>query len=170
MFGDDFVDSLSIRDEIDKLARELSIPYEGLHEISKKQWVDIQYRIEEKFLKKEHHAISLHWGWEHFKEPTYSLAFTEPAYRYFNHLIEDEDVWFIVEDYMDKIWLYEGRVSIIVGKVIPECCHLNEYYLVSKKYEWILCEDHHNIVHGSGTKVFERMRKFKLENREEIID
>ncbi|MFC3845081.1 DUF6756 family protein [Paenibacillus sp. MAH-36] len=47
--------------------------------------------------------------------------------------------------------------------------HLRDHYLVSKKYDWLLCVNHHDIVFGSGLEVVNNMKKFEQKNSEEII-
>ena len=51
--------------------------------------------------------------------------------------------------------LYEGETTTIL-QVIPEFCHLIEYYLISKKLQWLLCEDHHDMLHLSGQPIIDR--------------
>ncbi|WP_205301049.1 DUF6756 family protein [Paenibacillus aceris] len=46
-------------------------------------------------------------------------------------------------------------------KVIPELVHLREYYIISKKYEWLLCVNHHDIVFGSGAELVDIMEKIR---------
>nr|WP_010243261.1 DUF6756 family protein [Acetivibrio cellulolyticus] len=169
VLGEDYMDTLSIRGEIEKLIKSLPLSYEDLHEIGKTQWASIKKNIENRFLKINYYTDDLRWGWEVFKEPQFSVTFTDPAFSYFSNLIEDDVIWFVVEDYKNKMWLYEGTKDAIIRKVIPECLNLKEYYLVSKKYEWILCENHHNVACGSGKRIVEKMNKFIGENPEEII-
>jgi hypothetical protein len=111
----------------------------------------------------------MHWGWQRLKEPLYLLRLVDAPNRYLKFFVNDEVVWFIVEDYKDKMWLYEGNINFSTKFVIPELRHLREYYLVSKKYEWLLCVDHHDLVHGSGTNVVNNMKNFEQLNPEEIF-
>ena len=49
----------------------------------------------------------------------------------------------------DKFWFYQGRPRAI-NRVLAECYHLDEIYLVSKKYAWLLCLNHHDVLYGIG--------------------
>jgi len=161
------LDGLSIRAEIDELLKSLK-GHDKLSEVNKKLWEPIIKTIEERFIQKQHYTNSMHWGWLRIKEPLHVLRLVSSPERYIKHFVSDEVVWFVVEDYKDKMWLYEGNTSFITKHVIPELKHLREYFLVSKKYEWLLCIDHHDLVHGSGTGIVNNMKKFEQLNPQEI--
>ena len=63
------------------------------------------------------------------------------------------------QKHCEHFWLYEGKINAIVS-VLKEC-HFLEYYVVSKRMEWIICENHHNILIGCGEKI---IQKLELEN------
>lgn len=56
----------------------------------------------------------------------------------------------MVEDHAEKMWLYEGETAFILNELISNLSRLGEYYLISKKWDWILCENHHETICGSG--------------------
>ena len=81
---------------------------------------------------------------------------------------EKESVWFVIEDdsvekEQDHYWLYEGKIQAIIS-VLQELPG-TEYYVVSKKLEWILCENHHNLLIGSGKLIFDKMKSLNEESR-----
>lgn len=127
------MDSLSVRAEIEELIKSLKLDRSGLHEVRKDQWRRILSEIEERFLVKTHHTQGLHWGWNRLQEPQYSASFVDKDYAKLRDIIQDESIWFIAEDRYDKLWLYEGK-TVAILQVIPELCHLNEYYLISKSF------------------------------------
>ncbi len=162
------MDEFSIRDELERIVEELNIDRKDFHEAGKVQWIEIIHKTEEVFLQKKHFSNSLHWGWNFLKEPQFSLGFVkDDAYAYLPKLIDEEYVWFMVEDYKDKIWVYEVNKAII-SNVIAESMQLREYYLVSKKFEWILCENHHGILCGSGNEIVSKMRSLKELHSEKV--
>jgi len=161
------MDQLSIRDEIEELNKECK-GHEKLSEVNKYVWKTIIGKIEDKFIHKQHYSEGMHWGWQRLKEPQYVLSLVVAPERYLQFFVNDELIWFIVEDYQNKMWLYEGYTSFI-RKVIPELVHLREYYIISKKYEWLLCVNHHGIVFGSGAELVAKMKKFEQINPEEVI-
>ncbi|WP_394358360.1 DUF6756 family protein [Paenibacillus suaedae] len=65
--------------------------------------------IEDHFLTKTHYSQGLHWGWNRLKETNYSVGFVGSTYKYFEYFNQDEFIWFIAEDYDDKMWIYEGE-------------------------------------------------------------
>jgi len=158
----------SIRKDIERAIKELQINRDDFQEISKLRWKEILLKVVECFVQKTHYTHDLHWAWNRLKEPCNILRFdNNNGYRYIEELIDDKYVWFITEDSSGKFWLYEGKPEII-SKVIEESYYIDEYYIVSKKYEWILCEDHHQIIHGSGETIVNKINKFKT-NRPELI-
>ncbi|MFC5405769.1 DUF6756 family protein [Cohnella soli] len=163
------MNSLSVRLEIEELIKKHQINREKFFEVRKDQWRDILDNIEERFLVKTHYTHGLHWGWNRLKEPRYSVRFVDSPYKHIKDNIKDEYVYFIVEDVYDKMWVYEGARNTIFNQVIPELYQLNEYFLVSKKYQWLICEDHHEIVHLSGSEIIERMKAYEQKNIEKIF-
>ncbi|MEK4851484.1 DUF6756 family protein [Paenibacillus sp. FSL H7-0756] len=157
------MDPLSVRTEIEELIKSLKLDRSRLFEVRKDQWRRILSEIEERFLEKAHHTHGLHWGWNRLKEPHYSVSFADKDYAKLRDIIQDESIWFIAEDCYDKLWLYEGKTATIL-QVIPECCRLNEYYLISKKVQWLLCEDHHDMLHLSGQPIIERWMREESSN------
>lgn len=71
-------------------------------------------------------------------------------------LDEEEQVWLMVND-SDKFWFYQGRRAAIQA-VLSECYHLDEIYLISKKYDWLLCLNHHDVVYGLGAPMSEKLK------------
>ena len=59
-----------------------------------------------------------------------------------------------------KFWLYEGRVEAI-QQIISECCLLDEIYLISKKYEWLLCINHHDVLYATGGNMPAKLRQLE---------
>jgi len=160
--------SLSIRQEIEELIKKLQINREKFFEVRKDQWKEIIDNIENYFLVKTHYSHGLHWGWNKLKEPKLSMRFVNQPFQHIREIIKDESFWFLVEDLYDKMWVYEGEKDVIL-QLIPELCHLNEYYLVSKKYQWLICEDHHEIVHLYGPQEIERMNIYAQNNFNKIF-
>lgn len=104
-------------------------------------------------------ATSALWWWEALREP---VAFTQPAdsVEALKRLVTpNESVWFVVEAGGPKksgnFWLYESTIEVIcaVLREIPAC----EYYVVSRKLDWLLCENHHDVLIASGAEMVARM-------------
>ena len=93
------------------------------------------------------------WWWEDFKKCTFSIDhFKNPV----EHLLEyipktkDEEVWFMVEadDNLPFYPIYHVRPNLI--PIILRECFAFEYYVISKDKEWLICENHHSQLIGSG--------------------
>jgi hypothetical protein len=163
------MDSLSVRDEIEKLLSKRPEHRSLLSEVGKNEWQQIQHKIENNFLTKKHYKVDLHWAWEHFNEPRQTVSFVDPVYKYYQYLIHDKKVYFVVEDYLNKFWFYEGDSRFITERIIPELVQLRDYYIVSKKFEWIVCENHHEFLCVSGASMVNKLRNFIERNSEEVI-
>ncbi|OWA33553.1 hypothetical protein B9G55_19520 [Saccharibacillus sp. O16] len=152
---------LSIRYEIAELCHKNHIKKELFSEVNKLQWERIIRNIEDRFLAKTHYLNNLHRGWNRLREPYYSSGFLDHPYRYFPEIIKEDRIWFLVEDFDEKIWVYEGQSACIFEQMIPELYQLKEYYLVSKKYEWLVCENHNGILCFSGKEIIDRMKQLE---------
>jgi hypothetical protein len=51
----------------------------------------------------------------------------------------------------------QGRVKAI-RKVILESCYIDELYLVSKKYDWLICINHHDSLIATGKAMAEKLK------------
>ena len=64
---------------------------------------------------------------------------------------QNEKLWFFIEDtlnYETKYWGYEGKINDII-KLFGEI-NLDDFYIVSKKLEWVIGQNHHDILFGFG--------------------
>ena len=121
----------------------------GIHE-----WPTVMRKIERAFVVKENSNTKFNWWWERFKGPQYKISFEKDnAFEYLDQLIDEkEKVWFVGcdTDYdPSKFWLFQGCVKPI-QKIIGEQAPF-EYYLISKKYKWLLCETDHGVLIGLGS-------------------
>ncbi|MEL6300002.1 MAG: DUF6756 family protein [Pseudomonadota bacterium] len=96
------------------------------------------------------------WLWEHFTEPSFGCElahFSETA-----EIVPDpkEQVWFMVEEDHSPKPIY--CVSVTGAISIVGDCFAFEYYLIDTKLQWILCENHHDWVVGSGS-ICERLKR-----------
>ena len=114
-------------------------------------------RIEDKFVSAQYDKIL--WWWNgYLKGPIHSVLLPDwPAGELHKLIPLHEQIWFIAED--DKFWLFEGDIKSI-QKVLSES-HAFEYYIVSKKYEWLLCENHHEVLFGVGEIIIEKLKQIE---------
>ncbi|MDF5737958.1 MAG: hypothetical protein PUQ00_20480 [Nostoc sp. S13] len=64
-----------------------------------------------------------------------------------------------------NFWLYEGGIAVIAD-LIGEIYGF-EYYIVSKKLEWLLGEDHNGVLIGVGQSMTEKIEYLKS-NRKNV--
>lgn len=112
---------------------------------------------------------TLSWYWEHFKLESYSIQFETDPYPLLHKFIDTkEKVWFIVNETINeriKFWFYEGTVKAI-QEIIPNISR-DEYYLVSKKYNWLLCLNHHFNLIGTDDDLPGKIKNYELANLSE---
>ncbi|MBO9632665.1 MAG: hypothetical protein J7578_06060 [Chitinophagaceae bacterium] len=116
-------------------------------------WVEVFKKIESIFIKKYNSNTKFNWWWENLKDDTLSVQFPEnDGYQYLHQLINpNEKIFFVVCDQANnptKQWIYEGTIAPI--QFVLDNISRIEYYLVSKKYEWMLAENHHHYLIAAG--------------------
>lgn len=93
-----------------------------------------------------------------------SIQLNYPFDQLLNLVDHSEKVWFFLDERVsegNKYWFYEGYITDIVS-ILSESTLVDEVYLVSKKYEWLLCVNHHDYIIAAGNKMPEKL--MKLEN------
>lgn len=108
------------------------------------------------------------WLWQYFKQEEFSAYdLPERPECYLSQLIdENETIWLgATTTYHEntKIWWYEGKILPIL-QVLAESCFFEECYFVSKKFKWLFCINHHDVLTATG----EDMPR-KLENLEKSL-
>ncbi len=150
-----------LRDEIKFATDSLDITDTEFKEVSKYQWEQIQKTVEDTFIVGKAHNLSMMPYWEHLKGDYFNISFPKDnAFVYLDNLIDNsQPVWFLAQD-NSKLWIYEGLISSI-REVIEEC-YAFEYYIVSKKYSWLLCENHHGCLIGIGEDLVRKMKALQI--------
>ena len=122
-------------------------------------WHKLEERIYQRFCRIDGKSRS-NWLWASFKHETHSLQLTVPAHTILHHLVtSDEVVWLMAYD-GSRFYFYEGLVAAI-KRIIPELTYvMDEYYLISKKLDWLFCENHHDVLIGTGSFAIQQLRAF----------
>lgn len=129
----------------------------SLHE----DWKAIKEIIYHTFCKLDHPTQRPIWLWEYFKLDTFSISAEQP-YKYLDRLVDnDETVWFFLDSDKDKFWFYEGKLKAIMT-IIEESSYIDELYLVSKKYHWLICINHHDILIATGQTMPDKLRQLQI--------
>jgi hypothetical protein len=113
--------------------------------------------------KLDRSAVSALWWWEALREPVAYVERPDPLETLRALISPDEPVWFVAEDGSSKkqgnFWLYESTIEPICA-VLREM-PLFEYYVVSKKLEWLVCENHHGYVIASGEPMVSKLERMR---------
>jgi hypothetical protein len=147
-----------LRAEIEKIIRENNIVPPDFKTLDiHDDWDKIEEKIYHTFCQPDHSKIRPIWLWEYFKLDASHLA-VKPPFAILEQLIDpSEEVWFFVNGDRDKFWFYQGKVKAI-RKVILESCYIDELYLASKKYDWLICINHHDNLVATGEILAEKLR------------
>jgi hypothetical protein len=94
------------------------------------------------------------WWWEDFKFSTFSVIGLEYPFNHLDKIIplNEGKVWLIVEDNYEPFYPVYDCNPKVIEKVIAECFGF-EYYVIDKKKEWLLCENHHDRLIAIGDKL-----------------
>jgi hypothetical protein len=60
---------------------------------------------------------------------------------------------------LGNFWLYESRINPVCA-VLSECPAF-EYYILPRKMDWLLCENHHNLIIGSGEAIVSKLARWQ---------
>ena len=159
------------RVDIDEAVASLHLTTEDFKPVNLFKYEQTLVSILDKFTTLGKRGLSYSWLWEHFKEPRFSFYF-EDAWKRLSVIVEplvapEEMLWFVAEDERGtkqngNFWLYEGKLKPIAS-LLGEMTSF-EYYLVPKTFDWLLCENHHEVFYGVGEPIVERLKTVKLLN------
>lgn len=155
-----------LRVEIETVRKRLQIPDEEFAPLPyTTNWAKLEENIYQAFCRINHPTSRPLWLWERFKQEKCFIELNYRPYTFFDKLIdEDEKVWLMLNESVnmgDKFWFYEGKIKAI-QEIINESGYIDELYIISKKYEWLLCINHHDYLIGTGDIMLNRLKR--LEN------
>lgn len=101
------------------------------------------------------------WWWEDFKNYSFSVSNLEKPFEHLEEYIPEleRNVWLMVEDDSEGFYPIYDCNPRVIKSVIGECFGF-EYYIISKDMTWLLCENHHSILIGSGS--FENLQNRRV--------
>lgn len=136
----------SIKNEIEKIIHDRHISPHDFHGVSEEESQIILEKIETVFSSKKSPSIDELWN-RLSEEP---LTLTDKNFFQKYHTVIDQDIFVLLalED-GEKYSLFEGKIKYIetILSEIPFC----EYYILSKNYDWLICENHHDQIYVVGT-------------------
>lgn len=152
------------RDELLRFARQSGILAAGFEAVGLHVWPAILRKIEAAFVVKTSANTHFNQWKESLKRPQYRICLaTAWVGDYLVKLIDSqEQVWFVACDAArdpSKFWLFQGTGQAIQLLLQEHRCF--EYYLISKKYTWLLCETDHDVLVGLGD-VIPKMQQLEV--------
>jgi hypothetical protein len=152
----------SLRKTLTETAATLALDSGRFRLLGPYEYESVLRVVTEQFLNVGTSGLDHYWWWEHFKGPTASFQM-HGAYQLLPELLPpDQALWFIAQDSSKenaRFWVYEADAEAIV-QVLAESPYF-EYYVVSKKRDWLLCENHHEVLTAVGEPMIEALNRAK---------
>jgi hypothetical protein len=146
----------TIEAELTRAAHSLALPSSAFRLISRQEAAPLLQRIEARFVE----TPGLRWWWEAFRPtPRFSVHFADGSgWRYLKRIVppETERVWFVVEGSDAEGFLLCEATMDAIEAVIGECFPF-EYYVVSPHLDWLVGENHSDVVYAVGEVVAEKL-------------
>lgn len=147
---------MSIRDDVESAIKEIKLDRSRIFEVSKIKYADIIRKIEHTFVLDDG---DIHWsnmgnGFQQHLSCHYVNITNQPLwYHHLPNIVPypEEPVYVLFEDiknYEPKYWLYE--MWIIEFMILLDELNPDDFYIVSKKYGWLISENHEDVVSFVG--------------------
>lgn len=155
---------MNLRANIEKTRKRLGIHKEQFSEVSLHAYQDILKEIWRKFTKLGHKAENYFWINNYIENAIFYRPGTqrESIFILKSIIPSDEKIWLIgleTKNEKPKYWLFEGDAESIIA--ILDEMYIFDFYLVSKKYQWIFTEEHSGVLIASGDPVATKLNEYK---------
>lgn len=132
-------------------ARELGLGAEDFRQVGPDRWQEVLRSILERFTVTCNHSQT--WLWDDLKLPGVSAQIPDALDRLDAFIAYDTKIWLLLEDWdgtkqHGNYWLFEGLYGAVVR--ILRNMHGIEYYLIDRRLQWMLVENHHEVLIGVG--------------------
>lgn len=152
----------TLRDTLNEASKGLALDAKRFRLLGPHEYELVLRAVTKQFLVVGEKGVAYYHWWENFKGNTASFCASN-AYKLLPKLLpHNQPLWFIAEDSSKKnacFWVYEADAEAIV-QVLAES-HQFEYYIVSKKRDWLLCENHHDVLVAVGEPMIEALNRAK---------
>ena len=147
-----------MREAIEKVIKEFNLDRSRIFAVSHLKYADIIKKIVKTFVK---NGGLLHWSNIEYRFNTCFTLKTQYIgnnrlwYQQLDKIIPDTLHYVLFEDtvnFQPKYWLYEMFPNEMIT-VINESECLDDFYIVSKKFKWLISEDHEEIVYFVGDEI-----------------
>lgn len=147
-----------LRVEMKALCEQLNVPNDEFSEVELRDWREIESNIWTRFSSNKNSR----WIWESLKQDYSSVPVNYETLDLESLLDTSEKIWFLLDETVNaqaKFWVYEGTIHAF-NKIFWESEWIDEILIVSKKYEWIIIINHHDIMIGTG-RMKDQIEKLK---------
>lgn len=150
------------RVEIERCVKEHNIDRKRFFETSKQSYMRIIKRIEETFVEKSQTwKADIHWAnMGNYKSGIPQSTKMMGKWEWIEKLPQiipepNKPVYVLFEDikaYEPKYWLYECHLDALIV-VLNECTLWGDFYIVSKKLNWLISLNHHDVISCAGEEI-----------------
>jgi hypothetical protein len=152
-----------LRQEIEKTRTEFHLQ-DNLKPVGLNEWKDIEDRLYDNFAIITSHRSRPTWIWERLKVENFGMATYGQPYQFLNRLIDANTELFLLlnetVNERDKFWIYQGTIEPI-EKLLEETVGIDEVIMIDKKYNWILCINHHDSIIAGGQQMVDRLKNLQ---------
>lgn len=152
-------------------ARELDLASEAFLQVGPGKWEPVLKSIFEKFANTSETGVT--WLWQHLKDHGV-IAQTGNSLSYIGSLFEpDSKVWVVFEDWdrtkkNGNCGVFEGNYGAAIGVLTN--MHDIEYYIVDRELNWMIMENHHDILIAVGEPAESRFLELKTAQQGTPVD
>jgi hypothetical protein len=150
-----------LRREIEKIRKELGL-IEKFIPVGLTEWQGIEDRIYETFCTIKTHRSRPIWIWERLRVKAMGVRPEGNPNQLLGKLIDqDEHIFLLLSETVKettKFWIYESTVEP-VQTILDESAETDEVIIVDKKYNWIVCINHHDDIIVGGDKMVDRLER-----------
>ena len=143
-----------LRAEVQRYCRENSIKEEEFHFLSLNQWQNVYDKVLDNFVDyKYSHYNGLHWfNTNGVGKKGFYVYDSREDWDWVLKLPEivgdsEEMLYLLLEEggMKSKFWIAEGKADII-ARLLYEGLFNDDYYIVHKKYNWMITRNHHEMI------------------------
>jgi hypothetical protein len=161
--GSNFIMWTELRKEIEKVRTDFGLTT-AFRPTGLNEWKDVEDKVYSTFCDIRHYKTRPVWIWENLKGEIFSVSGDNQSYNQLDKIIDDNEQLFILlnesVNMSDKFWIYESTIKPL-QTIISESVYIDEVTIVDKKFNWILCINHHDNIIVSGQKITERLKQFQ---------
>ena len=136
----------NIRTEVENAIKRFGLSRQRAFEVSKLEYESIIRRIEKRFVRNDG---CLHWSNINGFKPGIGNVDVDSRgllqwYHFIGGIFGDGPAYVLLEDDFDKLWVYEMYHSEMC-RILDEC-QVCDIYIVSKKLDWLISENHSGVL------------------------